>query len=110
VLLFFAPPRNQREQFWFHRRADNGSDRSWIVRVENGRDVHGEETMVRGAFGLTTDRDSEAIKRDVVKPGRTQRAGGGADGRVSDALRSAYDQAVNEDIPKEFIDLLGKLA
>jgi len=28
---------------------------------------------------------------------------------VGNALRSAYDQAVNEDIPAEMLDLLGKL-
>lgn len=28
---------------------------------------------------------------------------------VGHALRSAYDQAVNEDIPPEMLDLLGKL-
>jgi hypothetical protein len=72
--------------------------------------VHADKTTVWGAFGLTTDRDSEATKHNSVKPGRTQRAGRGADAHVSEALRSAYDQAVNEDIPKEFIDLLGKLA
>lgn len=28
---------------------------------------------------------------------------------VGNALRSAYEQAVNEDIPSEMLDLLGKL-
>lgn len=28
---------------------------------------------------------------------------------VGSALRSAYDQTVNEDIPQEMLDLLGKL-
>jgi hypothetical protein len=28
---------------------------------------------------------------------------------VGNALRSAYEQAVNEDIPAEMLDLLGKL-
>ena len=28
---------------------------------------------------------------------------------VGNALRAAYDQAVNEDIPPEMLDLLGKL-
>lgn len=31
----------------------------------------------------------------------------GAD--IGDALRSAYDEAVGEDIPEEMLDLLGKL-
>lgn len=32
----------------------------------------------------------------------------GAD--IGDALRSAYDEAVSEDIPEEMLDLLGKLS
>ena len=31
-------------------------------------------------------------------------------GDVGSALRSAYDQAISEDIPSEMLDLLGKLA
>ncbi|WP_294394866.1 NepR family anti-sigma factor [uncultured Sphingomonas sp.] len=29
---------------------------------------------------------------------------------MSDALRSAYQEAVSENVPQEFLDLLGKLA
>ena len=38
-------------------------------------------------------------------PGRRRRA----DGEVGTALRSAYDRVVDEDIPPEMLDLLGKL-
>ncbi|HEV2568526.1 MAG TPA: NepR family anti-sigma factor [Sphingomonas sp.] len=31
------------------------------------------------------------------------------DGSVGDALRSVYEKAVEEDIPQEMLDLLGKL-
>ena len=31
------------------------------------------------------------------------------DSNVGNALRSAYQQTVNEDVPPEFLDLLGKL-
>jgi hypothetical protein len=31
------------------------------------------------------------------------------DGPVSGALRTAYEETVREDIPSEFLDLLGKL-
>ncbi len=31
------------------------------------------------------------------------------DGSVGNALRSVYQQTVNEDVPREFLDLLGKL-
>ncbi|MEH3105999.1 MAG: NepR family anti-sigma factor [Sphingomonas fennica] len=32
------------------------------------------------------------------------------DNHVGIALRSAYDEAVREDVPPEFLDLLGKLS
>lgn len=31
------------------------------------------------------------------------------DSNVGNALRSVYQQTVNEDVPREFLDLLGKL-
>ena len=31
------------------------------------------------------------------------------EGPVGDALRSAYDRVVSEDVPPEMLDLLGKL-
>ena len=31
------------------------------------------------------------------------------DNSVGNALRSVYQQTVNEDVPREFLDLLGKL-
>ena len=38
---------------------------------------------------------------------------GGRGGRVTDvgrALRSAYDETLREDVPDDFLDLLGKLS
>ena len=32
-----------------------------------------------------------------------------ADGHVASALRTAYEEAVREDVPPEFLELLGKL-
>jgi len=31
------------------------------------------------------------------------------EGAIGDALRSVYQQTVSEDVPSEFLDLLGKL-
>lgn len=42
--------------------------------------------------------------------GRKRRSSKGTDPHVSNALRSAYQATVQEDVPSEFIDLLGKLA
>jgi hypothetical protein len=62
--------------------------------------------------------DGELVARDERKrpdtsladaaPGRPGEDATG--GNVGNALRSVYDQMVNEDIPNEMLDLLGKLA
>jgi hypothetical protein len=44
----------------------------------------------------------------TVKPG-TERRSTPRDGSVGNALRSVYQQTVNEEVPSEFLDLLGKL-
>lgn len=65
--------------------------------------------------GTTGGRDKKASRPN--KPGRTggKSAKGGAATRKPDApelgqaLRSVYDKALNEAIPPEMLDLLGKL-
>lgn len=47
--------------------------------------------------------DAEADERPSPKKKRSPAP------EVGNALRSAYEQAVNEDIPPEMLDLLGKL-
>ena len=52
-------------------------------------------------------------KRPVRTPASAARgrpAEGGSGGNVGNALRSVYDQTINEDIPDDILDLLGKLA
>ena len=41
--------------------------------------------------------------------GRGPRKKKGQPGEVGDALRSVYQSTINEDIPPEMLDLLGKL-
>lgn len=50
------------------------------------------------------DTESEFI-RDPSQPARKKRP----QGEVGNALRSAYQRMVDEDIPPEMLDLLGKL-
>jgi len=45
--------------------------------------------------------DRKAAPRDAERPEPT--------GPVGNALRSVYEKAVEEDIPQEMLDLLGKL-
>ena len=69
-----------------------------------------DDDIQRGAFGLTED-----IKPKTAEKGKAVSAGGkrnarGADPHVSSALRTAYEEAVQENVPQEFLDLLGKLS
>lgn len=50
------------------------------------------------------DQDPGARAQDKPSP-RTKRAAP----EIGNALKSAYQQTVNEDIPPEMLDLLGKL-
>jgi hypothetical protein len=59
---------------------------------------------------LAADDNKRAAPPSAKSP-RTPRAGskGKGEGSVGNALRSVYQQTVNEEVPSEFLDLLGKL-
>lgn len=87
------------------------------VRAFPRRSFEGNETKVRldddmkrGAFGLTADKTSKATGGDSRASGTGKRGTRGADPHVANALRNAYQEAVSEDVPQEFLDLLGKLS
>jgi hypothetical protein len=48
-------------------------------------------------------------KRKVDRKAATPAGGGQSDSSVGHALRSVYEKAVEEQIPQEMLDLLGKL-
>ena len=75
----------------------------------NGIKVRLDDDIQRGAFGLTADKTSKATGRDSRASGTGKRSGRSHDPHVANALRNAYEEAVREDVPQEFIDLLGKL-
>jgi len=65
-------------------------------------------------LSLQDDKDSRRRKTPLhsetkpsSEPHRSRRRR--PDGEVGSALRSAYDRVVDEDIPPEMLDLLGKL-
>lgn len=67
-----------------------------------------------GTDVLAADEDRKVTSRSdksarVAKAGTRKAARGVRDGNVGNALRSVYQQTVNEDVPPEFLDLLGKL-
>lgn len=60
------------------------------------------------------ETDADVTSREVQVTGaatpRNRRAAAGQeDSHVSDALRTVYQRAVEEDIPSEMLDLLSKL-
>ena len=69
-----------------------------------------DDDIQRGAFGLTADNTLNSTGRDKQASGTSKRGARGHDPHVANALRSAYEEAIREDVPQEFIDLLGKLS
>lgn len=63
-----------------------------------------------GALGLTADKKTRTSAKG--KPGAVtaKRSTRGSDQHIASALRNAYEEAVQEDVPSEFLDLLGKLS
>lgn len=67
----------------------------------------GDEDLSEGSKS-----DPLASGRDKSKPkraGRPNGAGRAKSGDVGKALRTVYDTTLREDVPKDFLDLLGKL-
>jgi hypothetical protein len=52
-----------------------------------------------------SDDDSEARPAEAARPRKRR----GQPGEVGDALRTVYQHTIDEDIPPEMLDLLGKL-
>lgn len=74
--------------------------------VENEK-VRLDDDSRRGAVGLTADKKDKAGTRDRALSGK--RNARTVESHVANALRNAYEEAVSEDVPSEFLDLLGKL-
>lgn len=70
-----------------------------------------DDDILRGAFGLTADKTSKVTERDKQASGTGSKRGArGHDPHVANALRNAYEEALSEEVPQEFLNLLGKLS
>lgn len=78
----------------------------------------GAASAVRGETILAFENDKDGERRRKSQPDDDEGNSGEKSSRspkrppapaVGNALRSAYEQTVNEDIPQEMLDLLGKL-
>lgn len=63
-----------------------------------------------GKFGLTVDRSRKAASRGKASSKGQAEEQAATNPQVSNALRSAYEEAVKEEVPAEFLDLLNKLS
>lgn len=66
---------------------------------------------LEGVTGLSSDRNDgqpAPTANDSRKAPRKPKGSGTDD--VGKALRSAYDEALREEVPDDFLDLLGKLS
>ena len=69
-----------------------------------------------GTSVLSVDDNKKGAPRPEKSPEKSSRSAKVSgrktivqDSNVGNALRSVYQQTVNEDVPREFLDLLGKL-
>lgn len=75
--------------------------------------LHHRVAGARGYERLSADNSSEALRSNMEKPakpaGKKDSKGEQAEADVSRALRSVYDDTLQEEVPDDFLDLLGKL-
>ncbi len=64
--------------------------------------------VIQGAHSLVADRKSR--DGSGADTSSRKKKPGGPDTHVANALKTAYEDAVREDVPDEFLDLLGKLS
>ena len=86
-------------------------DESGSVRTRNVTSAFGRSD-IWGTTGLASEKNKKpgAGGPSASGAGRKGRGTRPADSHVANALRSAYEEAVREDVPSEFLDLLGKLS
>lgn len=70
-----------------------------------------EATLRReGIEGLSADNHDARPQDDKSKKAKGTKSRGAAADSVGKALRSAYDETLREDVPDDFLSLLGKLS
>lgn len=78
---------------------------AWVRSPQSGFEngVNGDDRL-KGENKMSTAGRPKVDRKDRAA------AAGTSDRHIAAALRDAYDEAVREDVPSEFLDLLGKLA
>lgn len=78
----------------------------FVPREGDERLSEGRKSDSRRVAG---NRESSETKRNAGRPGKAERARKHAAGDLGRALRSVYDRALREEVPPDFLDLLGRL-
>jgi hypothetical protein len=68
-----------------------------------------DDEYLQGAVGLTADKKTRTAGRAKTGTGAGVKRARNPDQHIANALRSAYEEAIQEDVPPEFLDLLGRL-
>ena len=98
-----TPWWNKRSAILFHVRRSGGYQR---LRVPYGVDSFLCISAQAGCWGVVLVPNAKRkVERKAAKP----KQGAAPDSSVGHALRSVYEKAVQEEIPQEMLDLLGKL-
>jgi hypothetical protein len=63
--------------------------------------------VIQGAYGLVADKK---VRDGSGEKTSRRKKPGAPESHVANALKTAYEDAVREDVPDEFLDLLGKLS
>ncbi len=64
----------------------------------------------RGSDVLAANKKEVKVQDRLQRPINKKSRNKAQQDQVGDALRSIYEQTINEEVPDEFLDILGKLA
>lgn len=115
-----VPYREQSSQFFVSMAAqafycaDAASavvgDRDYLAIADFEREDRAVELWGTNALSVEDNKKGESRPKKSARSAKVLgRKSIAEDGNVGNALRSVYQQTVNEDVPREFLDLLGKL-
>jgi hypothetical protein len=78
--------------------------------VERRNPRRGEDRLSDKNVGEPNSPDAKKTKKPEAKASGRSRNRGQRTGDIGRALRSVYDETLREDVPDDFLNLLGKLS
>jgi hypothetical protein len=80
------------------------------VALERRTRLRGEDRLSNKNVGEPNSPDVKRKKKPATKTPARSRNRGQRSGDIGRALRSVYDETLRENVPDDFLDLLGKLS